>query len=85
MIFLFFPSFSLPSLLHIFFHFILGNGQKEGEEKKREGERKGLNFDVKMTGLSCLLIQSFKIFRQSVLPVELKRGVSMVVQCRGVA
>lgn len=35
----------------------MGNGQKEGEEKKREGGRKGLHFDVKMIGLSCLLIQ----------------------------
>lgn len=41
----------------IFFHFVVGNGQKEGKEKKREGGTKGLNSDVKMIGLSCLLLQ----------------------------
>lgn len=35
----------------------MGNGQKEGKEKKREGGTKGLNSDVKMIGLSCLLLQ----------------------------
>lgn len=72
------PFFSPPSVFHlyciIFFRFIVGNGLREGEEKKREGRRKGLYFNVKMIGLSCLLIQKNTEFLnfQSVLPVKLK-------------
>lgn len=40
----------------------MSNEPREGEEKKREGGRKCLNFDVKMIGLSCLLVQKNREF-----------------------